>query len=68
MNLLKEIVNGRLIVTGKGGGDKHLPLMTLVFDIETDALIDLEYYESEEDAMAGHQEAIEYYTKEKKDE
>ena len=62
MNLMKTIVNGKLIVTGRGGEDKNMPWVTLVFNIEKDDLIDLEYYFNEEEAKVGHEDTVAYFS------
>lgn len=58
MNLMTDIVNGKLIATGKGGGKPGMPWATLVFSIETDELLDIKWYSSEERARLGHWESI----------
>lgn len=64
MELMKEIVNEKLIVTGKGGEDKRMPWVTLVFNVKTNDLIDVEYYFNKEEAKQGHENTIEYFRKE----
>ena len=61
MELMKEIVNDKLIVTGKGGEDKNMPWVTLVFNIETDDLVDLEYYSNKDEAKQGHENTIRHF-------
>lgn len=52
--MITDIVNGKLIATGKGGKEPGTPWATLVFDLETDALLDVKWYETENDARQGH--------------
>ena len=64
MKLQQDIVNGKLIATGRGGNEKNMPWCTVVFDIKTDDLIDCEWYFTEEDAKAGHDSNINYFSNE----
>ena len=59
--MMTDIVNGKLIATGKGGGDKRMPWATVVFNIENDDLIDCEWYFTEEDAKQGHENTVEFF-------
>ena len=68
MELMKEIVDGKLIVTGKGGENKNMPWVTLVFNVAKNDLIDLEYYFNEDEAKQGHENTIEYFRKEQNNE
>ena len=54
MKLLQNIVNEKLIATGKGGDQEDAPWVTLVFDVKKDELLDLTYYDNEDDAVRGH--------------
>lgn len=64
MELMTDIVNGILIATGKGGEDPKMPWATVVFKIETDDLIDCEWYFTEEDARIGHANTVAYFSDE----
>lgn len=61
MDIRNDVVDGKLIVTGKGGGDNRMPWVTLVFNIAKDDLIDLEYYFNEEEAIRGHEDTVIYF-------
>ena len=56
--MITDIVNGKLIATDKGGGQPGMPWATVVFDISTDELIDVKFYENEERARLGHWDAM----------
>ena len=59
--MIQDIVNEKLIITDKGGGDKRMPWVTLVFNIEKDDLIDLEYYFNEDEARKGHEDTVQFF-------
>lgn len=65
IKLMQDIVNGKLIATGKGGEFKNTPWATVVFNVDTDDLIDLEYYHTEEEAKRGHENTVMYFAERK---
>ena len=64
MKLMTDVVNGILIATGKGGKDPKMPWATVVFNIGNDDLIDCEWYFTEDDAKAGHENTVAYFSDE----
>ena len=54
--LLQNIVNGKVIATGKGGHEPGKPWATVVCDIKSKELIYVTWYENEELARLGHRQ------------
>lgn len=54
MELITDIADGKLIATGRGGNKPGTPWATVIFDVKTDALIDVKWYATENEAKAEH--------------